>query len=172
MMSILPKTRFDLKVSPAIRSGIMDISSLKWSSFAEEEVVLFEGKKVPIWFVLLRSPPHSLLEGNSGFNFIHFPSCCSISWYLRLQLRLCFTLCVCLQLLLKLSLCLFYHFAKVDQKCTSPLQVGSQLDFVLSFKDPLEQQRKENICLVYSSHADWRLWIVGRRSAENSSDLD
>ena len=48
MMSILPKARFDLEVSPAIRSGIMDISSLKCSSFAEEEVVLLEGKKVPI----------------------------------------------------------------------------------------------------------------------------
>ena len=29
MMSILPKARFDLEVSPAKRSGIMDISSLK-----------------------------------------------------------------------------------------------------------------------------------------------
>ena len=137
MMSIMPKARFDLEVSPAKRSGIMDISSLKWSSFAEEEVVLLEGKKVPIWFVPLRSPPHSLLGGISGlFIFLlgaaYLGNCVCVSYYVCVCNCFWNWVCVC-----------FSHFAKVDQKCTSPLQVGSQLDFVLSFKDPPHSHSRE-----------------------------
>ena len=53
------------------------------------------------------------------------------------------------------------------QKCTSPLPVRSQLDFVLSFKDPpYSHSREKKISLIFSSHADWwRLSIVGQLAA-------